>query len=80
MGERGDDINTGVGEDPKAMSCRDCPAERPAYYAAALRHLAVDNPAWAHARADEILMLALPDEVREAYEDLVARAPWWACA
>lgn len=81
MGEGRDVVDVGVGQDPETMSCDcHCRDAHPAYYAAALRNLSTDSPREAHERADEILLAALPDDVREAYEDLVARAPWWACA
>ena len=38
------------------------------------------DPEGAHDQADKILLAALPPEVREAYERLVSRAPWWAAA
>src|SRR6058998_1748485 len=40
----------------------------------------VSDPERAHDEADDILKALVPPEVREAYDRLVARAPWWACA
>jgi len=34
----------------------------------------------AHGDADEILLEAVPQKIREAYERVVTRAPWWAYA
>lgn len=47
---------------------------------AALDAMSVADPEAAHGEADEILLKLVPDEVREAYQRLVARAPWWATA
>lgn len=39
-----------------------------------------DDPEASHAEADRILLAVAPQQVREAYERLVARCRWWACA
>lgn len=33
-----------------------------------------------HSQADELLLLAVPPAVRDAYNRVVARASWWATA
>jgi len=38
------------------------------------------DPEHAHGEADKILLVALGPDVEAAYDRLVARAPWWACA
>ena len=39
-----------------------------------------DDPEAAHGKADDILLLAVAPEVREAYQRVVARCDWWANA
>lgn len=43
------------------------------------RDLAHD-PEAAHARADAVLLAAVPPAVREAYERVQVACPWWASA
>lgn len=38
------------------------------------------DPERAHSLADDLLLAAVPPEVRAAYQRLVARSPWWAGA
>jgi len=38
------------------------------------------DPEVAHGEADKILLAIVPVEVREAYERIEGRAPWWASA
>ncbi|HVJ71631.1 MAG TPA: hypothetical protein VM531_09025 [Sphingomicrobium sp.] len=38
------------------------------------------DPEAAHGAADEILLETVPEEVKKAYDRLVARCGWWACA
>jgi hypothetical protein len=45
---------------------------------AALDALDGGDPESAHCRADELLMGLVPDEVRQAYNRVVARCAWWA--
>lgn len=47
---------------------------------AALDAMQSDDPEIAHGDADALLLSALPDEVRAAYERLAGRCRWWACA
>lgn len=39
-----------------------------------------EDPEMWHSRADGILLAVVPAEVAAAYEALVERSPWWACA
>lgn len=39
-----------------------------------------DDPEVDHGKADEILLAALPPEVRQAHAKLIERAVWWASA
>lgn len=47
---------------------------------ARLDALPTDDPEVAHSAADDILLAVVPDEVRLAYEGVVARSSWWATA
>ncbi|QSR25554.1 hypothetical protein CFH99_07950 [Nocardioides aromaticivorans] len=47
---------------------------------AALDAIDGDDPDGAHSEADQVLLDAVPAEVADAYERLVARCRWWACA
>lgn len=38
------------------------------------------DPERAHDEADRILLHTVPQEVREAYQRVVSRSPWWATA
>lgn len=40
----------------------------------------IGDPETMHSEADEILLMAVDPEVREAYDRVVARADWWAYA
>jgi hypothetical protein len=42
--------------------------------------ISADDPEAAHGRADDILLAAVPVEVREAYKRVVDRCPWWGAA
>jgi hypothetical protein len=39
-----------------------------------------DDPEAAHGKADAILLEAVPEDVRRAYERLTERCGWWASA
>lgn len=39
-----------------------------------------DDPEAAHGRADDLLLTAVPDEVRTAYTRVADRCSWWAVA
>lgn len=45
-----------------------------------LDRIDVSDPERAHAEAEHQLLLLAPPRVREAYERVAARAPWWASA
>lgn len=45
---------------------------------AELDQLDVSDPEHAHMKVDELLLRLVPQEVRDAYERVIARAPWWA--
>jgi hypothetical protein len=47
---------------------------------AALDALNASDAEVAHSAVDDILLELVPPEVKAAYDRLVARAPWWACA
>lgn len=47
---------------------------------AALDELAGTDPEADHGKADEILLHAVPEEIRAAYARLVERARWWAAS
>lgn len=47
---------------------------------AMLDALGGNDPEIAHGEADRVLLAVAPQDVREAYERLVARCRWWACA
>lgn len=38
------------------------------------------DPEGAHSDADDVLLALVDPEVAEAYERLVGRCRWWACA
>lgn len=40
----------------------------------------VGDPEVAHSTADDLLLACVPHEVADAYQRLVQRSPWWACA
>lgn len=46
----------------------------------ALDALDVSDCEAAHSLADDILLDVVPKSVRDAYERVVKRAGWWACA
>jgi hypothetical protein len=47
---------------------------------AALDAIPGGDPEVAHSMADKILLSAVPADIREAYQRVVERADWWACA
>lgn len=47
---------------------------------AALDAIDASDPETAHIKADEILLALLPNRVTRAYDELVGRCDWWACA
>lgn len=55
-------------------------AKQIAIYVRALDSIAGGDPEGDHAEADDILLEVVPEEIRKAYEQLVARAKWWAFA
>lgn len=46
----------------------------------ALDELDITDPEHAHYEADEILLKVCGPEIRAAYESVVERCAWWACA
>lgn len=46
----------------------------------ALNEVDASDPERAHSVADELLLRAVPLEVRDAYRQLAGRADWWAAA
>lgn len=47
---------------------------------AAIDALSGDDAEADHGRADDVLLAIAPPAVRDAYDRLTERAPWWAAA
>lgn len=47
---------------------------------AALDAVLGGDPEGAHGMADDILLALAPESVRSAYERVMDRCAWWACA
>lgn len=46
----------------------------------ALNAIKSDDPEAAHAKADELILAYVPEEVRAAYICVAERCAWWAAA
>ena len=55
-------------------------AERDLQAIAELDALTGADPEMAHVRADKILLELVDPAVKAAYERVMSRCPWWACA